>query len=142
MKIRALIFLCLTTVCSLPLAAVEASVESITTEPVTISWINDDFVVTKAGIIRKIPIPVFSGQSSGGLMYIPKLPDIRDLHCKQITEWSPEKGQGDALVWVFQDLDGNEIELPRGQEVRLLKITITIKLDGIESRVVVWKHSS
>jgi hypothetical protein len=124
------------------ISADEPSVETVTSEPVTIFWSESSFALRTPAGVQKIAIPKFNGLFPHGTFDLkPHIPDLPILSFQEAVSRTPGKGQQDVSYCVVLDLDGNEIRLPKGEEVKLQKITITIKLDGKESRIVVWKRS-
>ena len=122
-----------------PLLATEATVEVLTTAPVTLLWSNDAFQITSGTNKGIIPIAIqskFVFQPKSSLSNIPDVPNL--YYQPQISVIGGI--EQDTSFYAFSDLDGNEIRLKKDQLVELLRLELSVSIDGQKSRIVLWKQ--
>ena len=70
---------------------------------------------------------------------LPNIPDVPNLYYQ--PQISVIGGiEQDTSFYAFSDLDGNEIRLKKDQLVELLRLELSVSIDGQKSRIVLWKQ--
>ena len=122
-----------------PLLATEATVEVLTTAPVTLLWSNDAFQITSGTNKEIILIAIQSKFVFQPKSSLPNIPDVPNLYYQ--PQISVIGGiEQDTSFYAFSDLDGNEIRLKKDQLVELLRLELSVSIDGQKSRIVLWKQ--